>query len=93
MASVAMAEESGAFFGAGIGRGSASAKITSNGVIIDGDGKRYGAGLSFDVLAGYKQFFTQNFGLRYYANFTYASFTTYERSGETNAMNELWCEY
>ena len=52
-----------------------------------------GAGLSFDVLAGYKQFFTQNFGLRYYANFTYASFTTYERSGETNAMNELWCEY
>ncbi|WP_300451653.1 hypothetical protein [uncultured Helicobacter sp.] len=54
MASVAMAEESGAFFGAGIGHGSASAKITSNGVIIDGDGKRYGAGLSFDVLAGYK---------------------------------------
>lgn len=72
--SSAMAEESGAFIGLNVGYGAASmdtdfifndngnGTTTQKGELADGGGVNYG------VIAGYKQFFTPHFGLRYYAN-------------------------
>ncbi|WP_290143200.1 outer membrane beta-barrel protein, partial [Helicobacter japonicus] len=48
--------------------------------------KLVGAGASYEIIAGYKQFFTPNVGLRYYANFTYANFNN-ENPGKTTIMN------
>ncbi|TLD80107.1 outer membrane protein [Helicobacter sp. MIT 05-5293] len=65
--SVLSAEESGVFVGVGIGYGGSSFKMTSD------EGKQTTKldGLSYEIIAGYKSFFTPNFGLRYYANFAY----------------------
>lgn len=82
LASSLVAEESGAFFGIGIGSGWANAKIRLGAANDD----RHGSGLSFEAVAGYKQFFTQNFGLRYYANISQASFKN-QNPGTTSVMN------
>lgn len=62
--SALVAEESGVFVGVGVGYGGSQIKV-------DGD-KTNLKGISYEIIAGYKQFFTQDFGLRYYANFAYA---------------------
>ena len=59
--SALVAEESGVFVGVGVGYGGSTMKVTSPG---DGGGKQSLDGLSYEVIAGYKQFFTPNFGLR-----------------------------
>ncbi|HCD73356.1 MAG TPA: outer membrane beta-barrel protein [Helicobacter sp.] len=61
--SASFAEESGAFVGVGVGYGGSQVK---SGEKMNLDG------ISYEIIAGYKQFFTPNFGLRYYANFAYA---------------------
>lgn len=83
LASSLVAEESGAFFGIGIGSGWANAKIRLSNIFNDDS---HGSGLSFEAVAGYKQFFTQNFGLRYYANISQASFKN-QNPGTTSVMN------
>lgn len=63
--SASFAEESGAFVGVGVGYGGSQIKPA-------GSEKMDLNGISYEIIAGYKQFFTPNFGLRYYANFAYA---------------------
>ena len=80
--SALVGEESGAFFGVGIGHGAGEREYVENGA----KDKAVGAGASYEIIAGYKQFFTSDVGLRYYANFTYANFND-ENPGKTTLMN------
>ena len=68
-ANVALAEESGGFIGLGIGGGGAKYNIKQE---FYGRGKishlRNFGGINYGFVAGYKQFFNDYFGLRYYAN-------------------------
>ncbi|TLD95198.1 outer membrane protein [Helicobacter jaachi] len=65
--SALIAEESGAFVGVGIGYGSTTMKESFSGA-GGHDENLSKAGLNYGLIAGYKQFFTESFGLRYYAN-------------------------
>lgn len=67
--SALIAEESGVFVGVGVGYGASAAKISVVGESVPTQDFN---GMSYEVIAGYKQFFTPSFGLRYYANFVYA---------------------
>ena len=66
--SALFAEVSGVFLGAeiGYGAGKFENKITSNGA--NQNANYDGGGIKYGVVVGYKQFFTQYLGLRYYAN-------------------------
>lgn len=79
--SALVAEESGVFVGVGVGYGGSQIKT---------DGEKTNLnGISYEIIAGYKQFFTQDFGLRYYANFAQAN-TEKKENGEkikANVMN------
>ena len=79
-----VAEESGAFVGVGVGYGGAKLKSSGGG---DSDTMTLG-GLSYEVIAGYKQFFTPEFGLRYYANFAGAN-TSKTIEGEKQKVNVM----
>ncbi len=70
--SVVVAEESGAFVGLGLGFGGSSVKSEFSGTISAKETFN-GSGLNYGLVAGYKQFFTDSFGLRYYANIDYNS--------------------
>lgn len=63
-ANIALAEESGAFFGIGIGGGGTTLVKDSNGEIH----KETLGGINYGIIDGYRQFFTPNLGLRYYIN-------------------------
>ncbi len=68
-ANIAFAEESGGFIGFGIGGGGTELKSDFD----DSDGisahlKAKDSGISYGFVAGYKQFFNDYLGLRYYAN-------------------------
>lgn len=73
-ANSAMAEESGAFVGLNVGYGAVSVdtdfafKDSGNGTTTEKGELLKGGGVDYGVVAGYKQFFTAHFGLRYYAN-------------------------
>ena len=82
--STSLAEESGAFVGIGIGHGAGKREWTEPGV----KNKAVGAGASYEIIAGYKQFFTPNVGLRYYANVTYANFYDENPSKQTLKIME-----
>ena len=64
-ANVALAEESGVFVGIGIGGGGGTELKSDFG---DSHSKRKDNGISYGFVAGYKQFFNDYLGLRYYAN-------------------------
>ena len=66
-ASSALAETSGAFVGvqAGYGGNKATLEASGDGWKVGGDGTL--SGLRYGILGGYKQFFTPEFGARYYA--------------------------
>ena len=66
VASPLVAEESGVFGGNAVGYGTPHIKILN----ASGDtiSKKDYNGITFAFIAGYKQFFTPNFGLRYYIN-------------------------
>lgn len=66
--SALFAETSGVFLGAeiGYGAGKFENKITTNGA--NQNANYDGGGIKYGVVVGYKQFFTQYLGLRYYAN-------------------------
>ena len=71
---VAFAEESGVFVGANVGYGDMNMRTDTtfteaNGDITAHNGKlANGGGVNYGIVVGYKQFFTQHLGLRYYAN-------------------------
>ena len=72
-ASSALAETSGAFVGVQFGFGGANAKSEYAMVFVGDSGEPFGADATksassfrYGFLAGYKQFFTEKFGLRYY---------------------------
>lgn len=73
---VAFAEESGVFVGANVGYGDMSMRTDTtfteaNGYITAYNGKlASGGGVNYGIVVGYKQFFTQYLGLRYYASFS-----------------------
>lgn len=74
---VAFAEESGIFVGANVGYGDMSMRtdttaIDNSGYILtQHKGKlANGGGVNYGIVVGYKQFFTQHLGLRYYASFS-----------------------
>lgn len=75
-ATSAFAEESGVFLGAEIGYGGEKHETKTAGIITQAFAngatsatlKHDGGGVKYGVVVGYKQFFTQYFGLRYYAN-------------------------
>lgn len=70
----AVAETDGAFVGVQLGYG--GAKLTSEYSGTDGSsGKESysGSAFRFGILGGYKQFFTENFGARYYGVLEYGS--------------------
>ena len=70
------AEESGIFIGAGLGYGGTNMEATLKGSnirtnvggFVTGTSRYEGGGFAFGIMGGYKQFFTQHLGLRYYAN-------------------------
>ncbi len=65
VASALVAEESGVFGGNAVGYGTPHIKVSN----VSGDtSKTDYNGITFAFIAGYKQFFTPNFGLRYYIN-------------------------
>lgn len=72
--SITLAEENGIFIGVGLGYNGTQHKM--EGPADDAGGtfsdKYNFGGLSYEIIAGYKQFFTPKFGARYYANFAYA---------------------
>ncbi len=65
-ANVALAEESGGFIGIGVGYGGIVEKMTEH--TLDIDDKYTSNGLSYGFVVGYKQFFNDYVGFRYYAN-------------------------
>ena len=71
--SVVVAEESGAFVGLGLGFGGSSLKAEMSIGGVSTKDTANGSGLNYGLIAGYKQFFTDSFGLRYYANIDYNS--------------------
>ena len=89
-----VAEESGAFVGVGLGV--SGTKIKDN-FILQGttpiptaDYTYNASGFGYELLFGYKQFFTPEFGLRYYANFAGANTSaTIEGTDETAKLNVM----
>ena len=79
--SALVAEESGVFVGVGVGYGGSQIKAGSE--------KQNLSGISYEVIAGYKQFFTQDFGLRYYANFAYADASKKASGGDKITGNVM----
>ncbi|MCX2717197.1 outer membrane beta-barrel protein [Helicobacter sp. MIT 21-1697] len=72
--SALVAEEDGVFVGVGVGYGGSQLKTGSE--------KTNLSGISYEIIAGYKQFFSPSFGLRYYANFAYADASKKAKAGE-----------
>lgn len=73
--SLAVAEENGIFVGVGLGYNSSHVKIEG---AADSAGSSFSDkykydGLNYEIIAGYKQFFTPKLGARYYVNFAYAN--------------------
>ena len=81
---VLVAEESGIFVGLGLGYGGVQLKGMES-----SDAHQFSpSGLSYEVLLGYKQFFTPNFGLRYYANLATA-YTAKKIEGKNQKINVM----
>jgi len=76
-ASSALAETSGAFVGVQLGFGGANTKNgyceLGGGMFVCETDSKSASALRYGFLAGYKQFFTENFGLRYYGVVDYGA--------------------
>ena len=85
------AENSGGFMGIDIARNYGSQEVTQIGGPNDGKTwKNLGLkGLKIGFLAGYKHFFTQNFGIRAYGQFDYGALLGYDRMGLENGDKRM----
>lgn len=91
-ANIAFAEESGGFVGIGVGYGDAKMIFTGS------ETNEYKAsvnGVSYGFVAGYKQFFNEYLGLRYYANvdLTHATFNNVNIFETRNKFNTILVNY
>ena len=92
-ATAAVAEQSGAFIGVQVGYGATNAEVD---IAIYGpyDTTNYGSGLQsgisfrYGILGGYKQFFTENFGLRYYGVIDFGTASKHKNIG----VKEIWVD-
>ena len=91
-ASSALAETSGAFVGVQFGLGGANAKseyaaVSTDGQSLGADATKSASSFRYGFLEGYKQFFTEKFGLRYYGviDFGQSEHKIGSRSGVTQA--------
>lgn len=87
--SVVVAEESGAFVGVGLGYGGAKTTIDIGGAGAGAMAQKSnlsGSGMRYELIAGYKQFFTESFGLRYYGSFIYGD-NTFKQDGANLKSN------
>lgn len=71
--SVVVAEESGAFVGLDLGMSGITDKAKVSAAGVSEEASSSGTGFNVGLVGGYKQFFTDSFGLRYYANLGYLS--------------------
>ena len=92
-ANIALAEESGGFVGIGIGYGDAKMIFTE--LEINETYKASANGASYEFVAGYKQFFNEYLGLRYYANvdLTHATFNNANILETRNKFNTILVNY
>lgn len=92
-ANVALAEESGGFVGIGVGYGDAKIIFTES--EINETYKTNANGASYGFVAGYKQFFNEYLGLRYYANvdLTHATFNNVNIFETRNKFNTILVNY
>lgn len=91
IATFAKAENSGGFMGIDIARNYGSQEVTQQGGPNDGKTwKNLGLkGLKVGFLAGYKHFFTQNFGIRAYGTFDYGALVGYDKVGMENGDKRM----
>ena len=99
-ASSALAETSGAFVGVQFGLGGANAKSEYAVVATDGSGAyradatKSASSFRYGFLAGYKQFFTEKFGLRYYGVIDFGTQSEHKIGPSYNAIGaslaEIW---
>lgn len=74
--SVVVAEESGAFVGLDLGTTGLSLDSKASIAGVSQKSSSSGTGSNVGLVGGYKQFFTDSFGLRYYANLGYLNLTS-----------------
>lgn len=89
LSGVSMAEESGAFLGIGAGVAGTQQKIHLSVATISASEKGNGRAPHISFVAGYKTFFTPEFGLRYYADIGYATQEAEGDSGEANTKTTM----
>ena len=98
-ASSALAETDGAFAGVQFGFGGANAKSEYAAVYTDGqsfgaDATKSASSFRYGFLAGYKQFFTEKFGLRYYGVIDFGTQSEHKIGPSYNAIGaslaEIW---
>ncbi len=90
--SVVVAEESGAFVGLDLGMSGITDKGKISGAGVGGEisTSERGRGVNAGLVGGYKQFFTDSFGLRYYANLGYLSFDVKDTdTNKTESLNAI----
>ena len=92
-ANIALAEGSGGFVGIGVGYG--DAKMVFSESEINETYKASANGASYGFVAGYKQFFNEYLGLRYYANvdLTHATFNSVNIIETRNKFNTILVNY
>ena len=101
-ASSALAETDGAFVGVQFGLGGANAKSEYAAVATDGqpfgaDATKSVSSFRYGFLAGYKQFFTEKFGLRYYGVIDFGTQSEHKIGPSYNAIGaslaEIWFNF
>ena len=93
-ANIAFAEESGVFFGFGVGYGDIKSSINATAmhgykreILYDTTNKHRANGKSYGLTAGYKQFITESVGFRYYANVDLTHANAISILGESNNLS------
>ena len=101
-ASSALAETSGAFAGVQFGFGGANAKseyaaVSTDGQSFGADATKSASSFRYGFLAGYKQFFTEKFGLRYYGVIDFGTQSEHKIGPSFNAsgasLAEIWFNF
>ena len=101
-ASSALAETDGVFAGVQFGFGGANAKseyaaVSTDGQSFGADATKSASSFRYGFLAGYKQFFTEKFGLRYYGVIDFGTQSEHKIGPSYNAIGaslaEIWFNF